>query len=93
MGSDKDHDHVHEGHEHPHSHPHPHTHNEPGEDVATLEGDLKLASTILEWESGDIFGHVGVRLPTGEGIACKMFRPSGSVTRRASMRCDPSLAR
>jgi L-fuculose-phosphate aldolase len=74
MCSDKDHDH--EGHDHPHSHPHPHTHNEAGEDVATLEGDLKLASKILEWETGDIFGHVGVRLPSDEGIACKLFRPA-----------------
>ena len=52
--------------------------NDPVEDIATLEGDLKLASTILEWESGDIFGHIGVRLPSGEGVACKMFRPAGS---------------
>ena len=79
MCSDKHDEHSHDdGHTHSHEHAHPHTHNQAGEDVATLEDDLKLASTILEWESGDIFGHVGVRLPTGEGIACKMFRPSGS---------------
>ena len=43
-------------------------------DVATLEGDLRTASTILEWEFGDIIGHVGVRLPHGAGIAVKLLR-------------------
>ena len=54
MSSDQD-EHSHDGHSHSHAHTHPHTHNQSGEDIATLEGDLKLASTILEWESGDIF--------------------------------------
>ncbi len=43
--------------------------------LAGLEADLRIAATILEWESGDIFGHVGVRLPDDAGIACKAFRP------------------
>jgi hypothetical protein len=77
MCSDGQHDH--DGHVHSHAHADPHAHNQAGEDVAALETDLRLASTILEWESGDIFGHVGVRLPSGEGIACKMFRPAGRV--------------
>ena len=34
----------------------------------TLEEDLKVASKILEWEIGDIWGHVGARLPSGDGI-------------------------
>jgi ribulose-5-phosphate 4-epimerase/fuculose-1-phosphate aldolase len=80
MSGDTKHGHEHEQMAHGHlghDHPHPHTHNAPVEDIATLESDLRLASTILEWEAGDIFGHVGVRLPSGEGIACKMFRPAG----------------
>ncbi len=48
-------------------------------DLKTLEADLRIASEILEWESGDIFGHVGVRLPGGEGIACKAFRPASAT--------------
>lgn len=36
--------------------------------------ELKLAAKILEWEIGDIWGHVGVRLPEKEGIAVQMFR-------------------
>ena len=43
-------------------------------DVDILEGDLQTASTILEWEFGDIIGHVGVRLPDGAGIAVKLLR-------------------
>jgi ribulose-5-phosphate 4-epimerase/fuculose-1-phosphate aldolase len=58
----------------PHDHDHPHDHLS---ETKHLEEDLKIASTILEWESGDVFGHVGVRLPSGEGIACKLFRPPG----------------
>jgi L-fuculose-phosphate aldolase len=47
--------------------------------IKTLEDDLRIASTILEWESGDIFGHVGVRLPDNAGIACKAFRPASDT--------------
>ena len=43
-------------------------------DFDELQDDLVTASTILEWEFGDIIGHVGVRLPEGEGIAVKMLR-------------------
>ncbi|HSF57760.1 MAG TPA: class II aldolase/adducin family protein [Candidatus Binatia bacterium] len=43
--------------------------------VKTLERDLKIASSILEWEMGDIWGHIGVRLPGGEGIMVKSIRP------------------
>jgi len=44
------------------------------DDIEVLEGDLKTASTILEWEYGDIIGHVGVRLPDNQGIAVKLLR-------------------
>lgn len=39
-----------------------------------LESDLRIASKILEWEIGDMWGHVGVRLPDNQGIAVKLFR-------------------
>ncbi len=39
-----------------------------------LEEDLRTASAILEWEMGDIWGHVGVRLPDDDAIAVKLFR-------------------
>jgi len=39
-----------------------------------VEKDLKVAAQILEWEIGDIWGHVGVRLPDQNGIAVQMFR-------------------
>jgi len=42
--------------------------------VASLKEELKIASKILEWEIGDIWGHVGVRLPEGRGVAVKLFR-------------------
>ena len=42
--------------------------------ISALESDLRIASKILEWEIGDIWGHVGVRLPDGRGIAVKLFR-------------------
>ena len=46
--------------------------------IKMLEKDLKIASEILAWEIGDIWGHVGVRLPEKEGIAVKLFRlPEG----------------
>ena len=43
-------------------------------DADQLQEDLVSASNILEWEFGDIIGHVGVRLPDGQGIAVKMLR-------------------
>ena len=42
--------------------------------VVELEEDLRIASRILEWEIGDIWGHVGVRIPGSEAIAVKLFR-------------------
>src|SRR4030095_7476586 len=50
--------------------------------VKMLERDLKIASSILEWEMGDMWGHVGVRLPGGEGIMVKSIRPPAGEDER-----------
>ena len=42
--------------------------------IKTAEQELGIACKILEWEIGDIWGHVGVRLPDDKGIAVQMFR-------------------
>ena len=42
--------------------------------IKTIEKELDTAAKILEWEIGDIWGHVGARLPDGKGIAVHMFR-------------------
>ncbi len=42
--------------------------------IKTAEQELGIACKILEWEIGDIWGHVGVRLPNDKGIAVQMFR-------------------
>ncbi len=42
--------------------------------VRRLEQELNIAAQILEWEIGDIWGHVGARLPGHRGIAVRMFR-------------------
>jgi len=38
------------------------------------EKELNIAAEILEWEIGDLWGHVGVRLPDDRGIAVRLFR-------------------
>lgn len=42
--------------------------------IKVAEQELNIAAKILEWEIGDIWGHVGVRLPENKGIAVQMFR-------------------
>jgi len=42
--------------------------------VRLAEKELGIGAKILEWEIGDIWGHVGVRLPDGRGIAVQLFR-------------------
>ncbi len=42
--------------------------------VKVAEQELDIACKILEWEIGDIWGHVGVRLPEDKGIAVQLFR-------------------
>ncbi|HEY7319078.1 MAG TPA: class II aldolase/adducin family protein [Candidatus Binatia bacterium] len=50
--------------------------------VKTLERDLKIASSILEWEMGDVWGHIGARLPGGKGIVVKSIRPPAGEEER-----------
>ena len=42
--------------------------------IKQYEKELNIAAEILEWEIGDLWGHVGVRLPDNRGIAVRMFR-------------------
>src|SRR5262249_1669340 len=42
--------------------------------IKLAEQELRIGAKILEYEMGDIWGHVGVRLPEDEGIAVQMFR-------------------
>ena len=45
-------------------------------EIDVLENELRIASTILEWEMGDIWGHVATRIPGEDSIAVKIFRPA-----------------
>ena len=42
--------------------------------IRRAEEELNIAAKILEWEIGDLWGHVGVRLPDNRGIAVRLFR-------------------
>lgn len=42
--------------------------------IKAIERELDIAARILEWEIGDIWGHVGARLPGDRGIAVRLFR-------------------
>ena len=42
--------------------------------IKLAEKELWIGAKILEWEIGDIWGHVGVRLPDSRGIAVQLFR-------------------
>ena len=42
--------------------------------IKLAEEELRIACKILEWEIGDIWGHVGARLPENKGIAVQLFR-------------------
>jgi len=42
--------------------------------IKLAEEELRVGAKILEYEMGDIWDHVGVRLPDDEGIAVQMFR-------------------
>ena len=48
--------------------------NQRGAAIKLAEEELRVGAKILEYEMGDIWGHVGVRLPGDEGIAVQMFR-------------------
>ena len=45
-----------------------------GRAIKVTEEELKIGAKILEWEIGDLWGHVGVRLPEDRGVAVQMFR-------------------
>ncbi|HEX9455660.1 MAG TPA: class II aldolase/adducin family protein [Candidatus Binatia bacterium] len=42
--------------------------------IKIAEEELRIGAKILEWEIGDLWGHVGTRLPEDEGVAVQMFR-------------------
>ena len=42
--------------------------------IKAIEQELNTAAKILDWEIGDLWGHVGARLPGNKGIAVRMFR-------------------
>jgi len=42
--------------------------------IKRAEEELRIGAKILEWEIGDLWGHVGMRLPDNKGIAVQMFR-------------------
>lgn len=55
------------------------------------EKELMIAAKILEWEIGDIWGHVGVRVPEQNGIAVQMFRRPEEGTKDWLVHFDYSL--
>jgi len=59
--------------------------------IKTAEEELRIAAKILEWEIGDIWGHVGVRLPDDQGIAVQMFRRAEGVKKDWLVHFDHSL--
>ena len=59
--------------------------------IKTAEEELRIAANILEWEIGDIWGHVGVRLPDDKGIAVQMFRRAEGVKKDWLVHFDYSL--
>ena len=48
-------------------------------ELDVMNQELRIASTILEWEMGDIWGHVGARIPGEDAIALKLFRPAAEA--------------
>jgi ribulose-5-phosphate 4-epimerase/fuculose-1-phosphate aldolase len=59
--------------------------------IRLLEEELKIGAKILDWEIGDIWGHLGVRLPEERGIAVQMLRPPEEGGKNWLMRFDFSL--
>ena len=59
--------------------------------IKTAEEELRIAAKILEWEIGDIWGHVGVRLPDNKGIAVQLFRRAEGVKKDWLVHFDYSL--
>jgi L-fuculose-phosphate aldolase len=59
--------------------------------IKRAEEELQIGAKILEWEIGDIWGHVGARLPENEGIAVQMFRRAESSKKDWLVQFDYSL--
>ena len=59
--------------------------------IKRAEEELKIAANILEWEIGDIWGHVGVRLPENNGIAVQLFRRAEAEKKDWLVHFDYSL--
>jgi ribulose-5-phosphate 4-epimerase/fuculose-1-phosphate aldolase len=59
--------------------------------IKRAEEELRIGAKILEWEIGDIWGHVGARLPGDNGIAVQMFRPPEHGNKNWLVRFDYSL--
>jgi L-ribulose-5-phosphate 4-epimerase len=59
--------------------------------VKRAEEELQIAAKILEWEIGDIWGHVGVRLADDRGIAVQMFRRAENSKKDWLVHFDYSL--
>mgnify|MGYP003579753680 CR=1 FL=1 len=61
--------------------------------IQQQEDELNIAPEILEWEIGDLWGHVGVRLPDDRGIAVRMFRRPERGNKEWLVRFDYSLTK
>src|SRR5688500_9694781 len=61
--------------------------------IKQYEKELNIAAEILEWEIGDLWGHVGVRLPDDRGIAVRMFRRPERGKKEWLVHFDYSLAK
>src|SRR5687768_14946079 len=59
--------------------------------IRRLEEELQIAAKILEWEIGDLWGHVGVRLPDNNSIAVQMFRHLEGIQKNWLVHFDYSL--
>jgi ribulose-5-phosphate 4-epimerase/fuculose-1-phosphate aldolase len=59
--------------------------------IKLAEKELGIGAKILEWEIGDIWGHVGVRLPDGRGIAVQLFRRAEEGSKDWLVHFDYSL--
>src|SRR5262252_1471486 len=61
--------------------------------IKLAEEELRVGAKILEYEMGDIWGHVGVRLPDDEGIAVQTSTPPSIPTRRCASRLASPTSR
>lgn len=59
--------------------------------IKRVEEELQIGAKILEWEIGDIWGHVGARLPENAAIAVQMFRRAESSKKDWLVQFDYSL--